>query len=148
MLKKIVVVCTGNICRSPIAEWLIKERAKDPELTVISAGTHALVGHPADPSSIEVMADHGYDIGSHRAQQATPALLDWADLIFALDQGHFDWLTQRSPHLRGRVFKLGKWQGNRDIQDPYQLPKAAFLRAYNDIFESVDAWLAKLGQLG
>lgn len=148
MLKNIAIVCTGNICRSPIAEKLIKERAKNSVLNIISAGTHALVGHPADPSSVEIMAEHGYDLSTHRAQQATPALLGWADLIFALDQGHFDWITRRSPQLRGRVFKLGKWQGNKDIEDPYQHPKQAFAAAYDDISDAVDAWISKIGQLG
>lgn len=148
MLKNIAVVCTGNICRSPIAEGLLRERAAGQDLKIVSAGTYALSGQPADINSIEVMSARGYDIRAHRAQQATPSLLQWADLILTLDQTHSDWITGRLPHLRGRVFKLGKWRGNADIADPYRLPRAAFEKAYDEILIGVDDWLAKLKQMG
>ena len=147
MLKNIAVVCTGNICRSPIAEGLLKARSGGSNINVVSAGTYALSGQGADPHSIEVMAAKGYDISAHRAQQATPALLQWADLVLTLDQTHSDWITSRLPHLRGRVFKVGKWRSNRDIADPYRLPRAAFEQAYEEISQDIDDWLTKLSKL-
>jgi len=145
IFKKLTVVCTGNICRSPIAEVLLRERLRDKGVECVSAGTHALVGYPADGLSLAVMADHGYDASAHRAQQATLPLLTWSDLILVLDRSHFDWITQKAPQLRGRVHKLGKWNGNMDIDDPYGLPKEAFERAYDEIDRAVRDWVIKLG---
>lgn len=145
MLRNIVVICTGNICRSPIAEGLFRQRNQGSDLNVASAGTHALVGRPADPYSVEVMVEHNCDlILNHRAQQANPHLLNNVDLILALDGGHLEWVLSVAPHLRGRVFKLGRWHGNKDIEDPYMKPKEAFLSAYFEISKAVDEWSSKL----
>jgi protein-tyrosine phosphatase len=145
MFNRILVVCTGNICRSPIGEGLLKERLKGRNIEVISAGVGALVGFPADPLAVEVAADHGLDIRAHRAQQATLPLLSAMDLILTLDQGHSDWINAKYPQLRGRVHKLMKWRENADVEDPYRKPKAAFDQAWRDIEIGVDDWLKKLG---
>ena len=145
MFNRIIVICTGNICRSPIAEGLLKERLKDRSIEICSAGTGALVGHPADPLSIEVAAEHGLDLSAHRAQQATLPLLSAMDLILTLDQGHSDWINGKYPQLRGRVHKIMKWRENADIADPYRLPKAAFAQAWSDIDAGIADWLKKLG---
>lgn len=144
MIKNIVVVCTGNICRSPIAEGLIKARSAGRPLEVASMGTQALVGSPADANAIAVMHAHGYDIGAHRAQQATAGGLKWADLILALDRTHIEWIVTRMPALRGRVFSLGRWYDNRDIADPYRQPEQAFVKAYEAISAGVDEWLKRI----
>ncbi|WP_028079951.1 low molecular weight protein-tyrosine-phosphatase [Solimonas soli] len=145
MFNRIIVVCTGNICRSPIAEGLLKERLKDRRVDICSAGTGALVGWPADPLAVEVAADHGLDISAHRAQQATLPLLSAMDLVLTLDQGHSEWINTRYPQLRGRVHKLMKWRENVDVADPYRQPKAAFERAWTDIDAGIGDWLKKLG---
>ncbi len=144
MFNRIVIVCTGNICRSPAAEGLIKQRMQEHRLDICSAGTGALVGYPADPLAVEVAADHGVDISGHRAQQATQLLLSSMDLILTLDQGHSDWINVRHPQLRGRVHKLLKWRGNANVGDPYRQPKTAFERAWTDIELGVSDWLNKL----
>ncbi|MGH8445799.1 MAG: low molecular weight protein-tyrosine-phosphatase [Solimonas sp.] len=130
MFNRILVVCTGNICRSPIGEGLLKQRLKGRNIEIASAGVGALVGFPADPLAIEVAADHGLDISAHRAQQATLPLLSAMDLVLTLDQGHSDWLNAKYPQLRGRVHKLMKWRENADVEDPYRQPKAAFEQAW------------------
>src|SRR5271156_6032418 len=120
----IAVVCTGNICRSPMAEALLQRQW--PQRTVFSAGVAAMVGCRAEPYAIEVMLERGFDISAHRARQATPALLTSAQLILALDQSHYDVICRSHPALRGRVHKLGRWRGNIDVPDPYLEPKSAF----------------------
>jgi len=147
MLNRVVIICTGNICRSPMAEILFRQKLAGSKVDCVSAGTHAMVGHPADENVREVMTAHGLDASSHRSQQAT-SQLNWADLILALDQTHVDWLngvTLKAPHLRGRVFKLGKWNGNADVEDPYRKPRSAFERAYLEIDKYVDKWVEAMG---
>lgn len=144
MFKTILVVCTGNICRSPLADVLLRSRLAAQGVAVRSAGTAALVGAPADPLSLAVARDHGLDLSAHRAQQATVALLSAHDLILTLDQTHSDWLNARHPQLRGRVHKLLKWQNNADVADPYQMPRAAFDEAWVAIERGIDDWLPRL----
>jgi protein-tyrosine phosphatase len=144
MFSKILVVCTGNICRSPLGEGLLRQRLRRRSVEVRSAGTGAMVGWPADPLSVEVAQAHGLDLSAHRAQQATQALLTGSDLILTLDQTHSAWLNRNFPELRGRVHKLLKWRENRDVADPYRLPLEAFEQAWNDIELGVEDWLQKI----
>lgn len=138
MFDTILVVCTGNICRSPIAEGLLK--AALPGKTVLSAGTMAMVGDGADPMSIEVSATNGLDISAHRAQQLTQPMLQAADLVLTLDGSHSDWIHRRYPQYRGKVHKLGKWQQDADVPDPYRRPKVVFESVYEQMASQVEDW--------
>ena len=143
MFKHILIICTGNICRSPIAEGLF--RAHLPKgREVGSAGLAALVGEPADPLAVEVMRDNGYDITAHRGRQIAQPMLTHADLILTMDQGHSDGLLRQYPQLRGRVHKLLRWRGNGDVADPFRQPKSAFEQAYEDIDHGVRDWLPRI----
>ena len=144
MFNNIVVVCTGNICRSPIGEALLRERLKGQGRSIISAGIGALTGHPADPTAQQIMLENGIDISSHRAQQATAQLLSSMDLILAMDGTHVGWIANKYPELRGRVHKVLKWQKNADVLDPYRLPRVAFEKAYLNIKAGMEDWLNKI----
>jgi low molecular weight protein-tyrosine phosphatase len=144
MFDSILVVCTGNICRSPMAEALLRSQLSAAGKRVASAGIGALVGRPADPLAQEVMREHGHDLSGHRGQQLNAALLSAADLVLALDDSHLRWMVENFPQFRGRIYKLGKWRGDRDVADPYQLPREAFDQAYLDIVECLSDWTPHL----
>jgi protein-tyrosine phosphatase len=144
MFDKIILICTGNICRSPIAEALFRARLADDKIQVASAGVAALINFPADPLAQMVMREQGYDITAHRAQQVSKPLLLATDLILALDQSHRDWLMERYPYLSGRIHKLGRWRNDADIVDPYRRPKAAFEQAYADISICTEDWVKRI----
>jgi len=143
VIRSILVVCTGNICRSPIGEGLL--RARGPALEVSSAGVGAMVGWPADPLSVEVMQAQGHDIVAHRARQITRAMLSENDLVLTLDHHHSAWINARFPEYRGKVHKLLRWRDNADVPDPYRQPKAAFEESYELIDQGVGDWLRRLG---
>src|SRR6266542_2985353 len=76
MFENVLIVCVGNICRSPMAEGLLRARfVGHRRARIESAGLAALEGRPADPIAVELLAERGIDISAHRARQLTPELL-------------------------------------------------------------------------
>ena len=137
----ILVVCVGNICRSPMAEALLKQRF--PNKNIDSAGVGALVGHSADPAALEIMAKQDIDITSHIAKQIDENLAKTADIIFTMSDGQTKWIEERWPFCRGKTFKLGHWM-SKDIADPYKHKMSAFKTAYQDIVDSLEQWADKI----
>lgn len=137
----ILVVCVGNICRSPMAEALLKQRY--PHKNIDSAGVGALVGHSADPAALEIMSKQEVDITTHVAKQIDENLAKKADLIFTMSDSQTKWIEERWPFCRGKTFKLGYWQG-KDIADPYKHQMSAFETAYQDIVDSLEQWADKI----
>jgi protein-tyrosine phosphatase len=144
-MKHILLLCIGNICRSPIAEALFKQQFPDKQIW--SAGLGALVGKPADPLSVEVAAAHGLDLSAHRAQQVVGWMCQSAELILVMEQGHKTQLDKQFPLVRGKVFRLGE-AGQFDIADPYRQSKDAFEAAYSAIALGVTQWAPRIRQLG
>jgi protein-tyrosine phosphatase len=140
VFDKVLVVCIGNICRSPTAEYLLRERLRGRTTTVDSAGLAALAGNRIDPRAGDLLAEHGIDASAHRARQLDEAAILAADLILVMQRAHLASLARYSPHAVGRTFLLGKWQGDREIPDPYRKGRDAFEHAYRLIEEGVDAW--------
>ncbi|OHE75725.1 MAG: protein tyrosine phosphatase [Verrucomicrobia bacterium RIFCSPHIGHO2_12_FULL_41_10] len=145
MIKNILVICIGNICRSPMGEALFKNQLinSQPNLQVHSAGLQAMVGYPADPFSQELMQLKGLDISSHRAQQATPELLFNAELILTMCSNQQVQIEKNYPGTRGRVHRLGKWEGF-DIPDPYKRPRIVFEQTLALIEQGINDWYRKL----
>ena len=137
----ILVVCVGNICRSPMAEALLKQRF--PNKNIDSAGVGALVGHPADLTALEIMTEQQLDITKHVAKQLDESLAKKADIIFTMSDGQTKWIEERWPFCRGKTFKLGHWK-DKDIADPYKHEKSAFQTAYQDIVDSLEQWSEKI----
>jgi len=142
MFKSILVVCVGNICRSPMAEALLKIRAP-ADVHIHSAGIGALVGKPADAHALRLMQEHGTDISAHRARQLTPAIAGTADLILVMEVGHQRRIHSISPASRGKVHTLGKW-ADVEVPDPYQKSPEYFAYTLGLIEQGVDQWAAKL----
>ena len=144
MIRHILVVCVGNICRSPMAEALLKRELKVQDgITVESAGLGALVGHPASEHSIELMAEMGEDITGHRARQIHPDMVRDADLVLVMEAGHMRAIDDADTTARGKVYRLCEWQ-DKDIDDPYRRPREAYEIALADIRDGVASWVEKI----
>lgn len=116
-IQHILVVCTGNICRSPMVEYFLKQQL--PQLNIQSAGLAALVGQPADSKAIISMDQYKIDIRPHIAKQINLDLIKWADIIFVMTQNQKKHIEIMWPFAYGRVFRIGHWK-NQDVGDPYQ----------------------------
>ncbi|MFW2177862.1 MULTISPECIES: low molecular weight protein-tyrosine-phosphatase [unclassified Moraxella] len=143
LVNNILVVCVGNICRSPIGEAMLQ--AKFPNMKVSSAGISALVGNPADDNAIQVMDEIGIDMRSHRARQLNAELMQQADLVLCMSAGQERWIKDQWAMHRGKVYQLGKWI-NKEVDDPYRLPLAKFYEAREVIDNAVSGWECKLAK--
>ncbi|TEW55758.1 protein tyrosine phosphatase [Psychromonas sp. RZ22] len=142
MFDKILVVCVGNICRSPTGEYLFKKLL--PNKTIASAGVGALIGKPADNIATEVALEHGVLLEGHKAQQFSSQLCRDYDLVLVMEQGHIEAVTKIAPEARGKTMLLSQWTDKNDIPDPYRQSKEAFDHAYKLIEKGCKAWATKL----
>ena len=144
MIRRILVVCVGNICRSPMAEALLRRELRGQDgFTVESAGLGALVGHPASEHSVALMEELGLDISGHRARQIHPDMVAESDLVLVMEAGHRRAIDDADPTVRGKVHRLGEWQ-DVDIDDPYRQERSAYEDALRDIQAGVASWVEKV----
>ncbi|SFV88925.1 Low molecular weight protein-tyrosine-phosphatase Wzb [hydrothermal vent metagenome] len=141
MFNNILMVCVGNICRSPMAEALLREKCEN--IGVASAGVGALVGHSADTIAQELMREKNIDISTHKARQLDIELLSKYDLVLVMEKKHIDAVHHIVPSSRGRVHLLGKWS-DFEISDPYQQSRYEFEVALELIERGVDEWINKI----
>lgn len=144
MFNRILVVCVGNICRSPTAETLFKEALPSPEFQISSAGISAVIGHDIEPNAKGILQSCGHTPHTHQARQLNRGMLHEADLVLVMEYRHTQHIFSFAPEVRGKIHLLGKWQQEKEIADPYQHGEAAFLRAYQEIAQAVQAWTARI----
>ncbi|TYP58760.1 low molecular weight protein arginine phosphatase [Thermosediminibacter litoriperuensis] len=151
-MKRVLFVCTGNTCRSSMAEGIfrkmLKERGKEKEIQVDSCGIAAVEGMPASPQARKVMEEQGVDLSSHRAKMLSQDLLN-ADLILTMTKSHRDYIINKFPHTKGRVFILSEFAEERgdedaDIADPYGSNEETYRRVAGIIKEKLEKVLKKL----
>ena len=144
MTHRLLIVCKGNICRSPMAEAIVRARLLRPGMQVASAGLAAMRGFPIDPKAQAALAAHGYDGSDHIARQATKLLMQQSDLVLAMEQRQVAAVLALCPTLRGRVCMLSHWQDGSDIEDPYGRDQRAFDIAFERIESCIRDWRTKL----
>jgi protein-tyrosine phosphatase len=143
-MQNILVLCIGNICRSPMAEGLLKQAL--PGMTVRSAGLGALIGKPADPYAVQIMAERGIDISAHRAQHISPRMVSEADLILVMDMEQKKYVETNYVGSKGKVFRLGEF-AKVDIADPYREGMESFEAAFRLIDEGVKVFAERIVQM-
>lgn len=132
------MICTGNICRSPIAEGVLRQRAQKEQIShrmfIHSAGTHAVVGSGASRFGVEVMAQHRIDMRNHVAKQVTYEHVAQATFILVMEEFHRSTLFQLAPEHIQKIMMLSELSGRHyDIPDPIGGPRAAYLTSFAQI---------------
>jgi protein-tyrosine-phosphatase len=147
----VLVVCTANICRSPVAEALLRRRlaaAGRGAWQVSSAGTWAEPGRPASRFSGLLMAQQGDTLDQHRSRPVTAALLDDADLILCMESGHAEALRAEFPQQAHKVYLLSEMSGrNYSISDPYGGSLDEYRQMVRDVSAALDAGLPRIIEL-
>ena len=140
MFDSVLVVCAGNICRSPTAEYVLKSKLQDISIDVSSAGLTALEGKPADAMAQKKALEQGIDMSAHAGRQISSSLVMQNSVILVMEKRHLDDLCSRYPQARGKTFLLGKWIGDKEIPDPYRQSEEAFKHVYDLIDSACSAW--------
>lgn len=138
MFNKILVVCVGNICRSPTGERLL--RTYHPALSVNSAGLGALVGKGADANAVRVAQQHNLSLDGHCAQQISRRMCRDYDLILTMEKRHIAAICEMAPEMRGKVMLFGHWDAKREIPDPYRKSHDAFEAVFDLLDLSAQKW--------
>lgn len=144
MFQRILVVCIGNICRSPVAEHLLRDHLSNSDMVVESAGLRALVDKPMEAMAMQFLRRKGLHGERHRARQLTRGMLRSADLILAVEREHIIGMMRIAPESSGKIMLLDHWSGGRDIIDPYHHGHEIFDRSCQMIEHAVSAWLPRL----
>ena len=145
-MNSILVVCVGNICRSPVGERILASLL--PKVKVTSAGIGAMVGHSADSTATEVAELQGISLNGHVARQFTNRIGEESDLILVMEEGHRREISKQAPHLLGRIMLFDHWSGGAGIPDPYKRPLAFHQNTFDLISTAAGAWARRLAEKG
>ena len=147
-MAQILIVCTANICRSPVGEVLLRDRLQKRGLadwTVKSAGTWAQEKRGASQHSIEIMAEQGLDITEHQAEMIELIHMQNSDLVLCMESGHMEALKAEFPTCQNKIHLLSEMVGrNYSIHDPYGQSKNAYYRMAHDLVEIIDNGLDRI----
>ncbi|KGA97043.1 protein tyrosine phosphatase [Alkalihalobacillus alcalophilus ATCC 27647 = CGMCC 1.3604] len=136
----ILFICTGNTCRSPLAEILLKEKAGS-QFDVQSAGIYAFPGSPASAGTTEVLEKRNLKADEHLSQALTLDLVDWADVVLTMTESHRQQLISQYPEHEIKTYSLTSFvEEVGDISDPFGGP----VEVYEQTAQQLEYLLHKL----
>ncbi|MDR3095646.1 MAG: low molecular weight phosphotyrosine protein phosphatase [Paraburkholderia sp.] len=144
MISSMLVVCVGNVCRSPMAEGILRVRL--PAVRLGSAGIGALAGNAPEEHAISLMAERGIDISTHRARQLDASLCRDVEFILVMDNEQKRVIESNYTFACGRVFRLGHF-GKFDVPDPYRASRETFAACGELIDRGISDWVSRIHAL-
>jgi len=139
-LVRIIFVCTGNICRSPLAAGILKARFLKDAVTdavVTSMGVHGLERQPPSNFAMLVGREHGIDISEHRSRPLIPHEIETADLIFTMDRMQKDFIKLFFPQVDDQPFLLASWPNEERRKDMVKDPMGKSMKVYRQVYEEI-----------
>jgi protein-tyrosine-phosphatase len=150
-MPHILIVCTANICRSPVAEAILRDRLQQAGLTdwtVSSAGTWAITARGASHFSRELLARQGLDISDHQAAMIDEQQLTKADLVLCMENGHVEALRIEFPQYGHKIYLLSQMVNRRyNIADPYGSPIDAYREMVREVTRLIEDGLSRIIEL-
>lgn len=151
MFNNILVVCHGNICRSPVGEALLRRHL--PGHRISSAGIGALVDNGVDAQAAALASEEGLDVSQHRARQLTEHMIQEADLVLVMSQGQRKAIGEKYPAVMGKTMLFGQWVDDgqsdgagKEIPDPFNKSRDVFVHVHGLLKQAAQAWADRLGQ--
>ncbi|CAE6902543.1 Low molecular weight protein-tyrosine-phosphatase Ptp [Paraburkholderia nemoris] len=144
MIENILVVCEGNVCRSPMAAGLLADEV--PFASVSSVGINAMLGHKAEPLAVELMNQRGISIGNHVATALNVNHIKSAQLVLTMSTSQRQWIEAQYAFSRGKVYRLGE-HDSFDVADPYRRGRQAFEASLAQIERGLKIWIRLINSL-
>jgi len=148
--KTIVFICTGNTCRSPLAEAGMRKAALEAglDLTVLSAGLAVFAPLPASDHAREAAREVGLDLSAHKSRPFSREMALASDRIVTMTQKHKDAILRKMPSLEGKVHLLSEWagEGMTEVEDPAGADLEAYRRSRDQILGYVEKAVLRLGE--
>ena len=152
----LIFVCTGNICRSPMAEGIMKELILDKYEThkqvmpieILSAGTHSVHRSPASGFAIEVADNHGINLKFHRSRQISEGIIKAADLILTMERNNTDYIKQRWSYI-DYIYELKSFQRDENnIEDSIDIidPIGMDIDVYKGVFDELQKEIVRVSE--
>jgi protein-tyrosine-phosphatase len=136
---RILTLCTGNICRSPMAEGIIRTLFKAGQsVDASSAGTHAVEGNPAAEFAVLASRENRIDITNHRARLLDSLLIRDSDIILCMEPAHAEWVLSTDSSACDKVYNLADFSGTSGSMGRISDPYGCSLREYRLCFDAID----------